>query len=319
MIIITDRVPETYIVLSTDATDENMVCKASILYLLAAMMLISGCGPNTVSQMKKAGISPLNANSVETLIIDQTLHFEARDFNANLSFHNGGMLSARNNANATDTGTWDITTENMLCLTFKTWYFGDTNCYTLYLEEDQQRYILFTKNGARYYTVKRLNASKVGRLGPKDMTKTHVTNRNTPLNSPNIQYDSDTNRSMSPSHPNRSEFKFLVASTARDCPGCDLSGLDLSESDLSDAILSKAILSGTNLHSSDLRRADLSGADLSGANLTAANLSKATLRNCNLRNADLSGANLTMADFTGSDVTGTILQATHLDRTTGIH
>ena len=56
-----------------------------------------------------------------------------------------------------------------------------------------------------------------------------------------------------------------------------------------------------------------------GGTIRAGELDGAKLGGAILSGADLSGANLTMADFTGSDVTGTIFQATHLDRTTGIH
>lgn len=297
----------------------NRQFKGSFLYLLAAMVFIASCSGNTVSQMTKAGHAPLDAKSIDTLFSGQTLHFEAHDFNANLTFHEEGTLSARNTSHETDNGTWELTAEDMLCLRFKTWYFGDTKCYIIFQENDAERYTLFTANGARYYTVRPVNASKVGSLDTEIQPKSNVTYRDTTDNSPNIQYESPQAGPRSYSQPDSGEMKFLLATTARNCPACDLSGLDLSETNLVDAILSNATLSGTNFHSADLRRANLSGADLEGADLSGANLSRAKLKNCNLRKANLSGANLTMTDFTGADLTGTILQGTPLDRTTGTH
>lgn len=297
----------------------NTNSKVTRLWVLAVVIILTSCSANTVSQMKKAGNSPLDAKSIQTLFTDQTFHFEAVDFDANLTFHDRGHLSGVNQSSETDTGIWATTAEDMLCIKFTTWYFGDANCYTVFTEDDGRRYILFTRNGARYYTATPLNANKVGKSGDIAGQEESVTKNSISDNDLNTQHESRNLPSQPPSQPDSSEMKFILANTARDCPECDLSGLDLSESNLADAILSNATLSGTNFHSSDLRRAKLSGADLSGANLTDTNLSRAKLRGCNLRNADLSGANLTLTDFTGSDLTGTILQGAHLDRTTGIH
>lgn len=297
----------------------NIQFKGSALCLVTMMVFIASCSGNTVSQMTRAGHTPLDAKSIRTLYSGQTLHFEAHDFNANLTFHDGGRLSASNTSDETDNGTWNLTTEDMLCLRFNTWYFGDTKCYSTFQENDADRYILFTANGARYYTARPVNASKVGSLNTTFQPKTTVTYRDTAGNSPNIQYESPQPGPRPHSQPDSTEMKFLLATTARNCPACDLSGLDLSEANLADAILSKATLSGTNFQSADLRRANLTGADLEGADLSGANLNRAKLNNCNLRKANLSGANLTMTDLTGADLTGTILQGTLLDRTTGIH
>lgn len=297
----------------------NLCLNASIVIVLTVTTLVAGCGVQTVSQMGRTGKSPLDGETIQSRFADQALHFEAIDFDAILTFHDTGRLTARNKAGETDTGTWSTSPEDLLCLKFGKWYFGDTKCYIVYDEDDEQHYILFTKNGARYYTITNINARKVGTWTPTNTPENSVTKRITLHNSPNIQDDSHQVSISPPPRPNSSEMKFILASTSRDCPGCDLSGLDLSESNLADAILSNAALSGTNFHSSDLRRANLSGSDLSGAVLTGANLSRANLRDCNLRKADLSGANLTLTDLTGADLTGAILQDTHLDRTTGIH
>ncbi len=292
-------------------------------YFLYGSLIITitttvGCGVSTQNQMQNLGESPLDAESLYALVADNSLELTAIDFDAQIYFQENGRLSAKTISGETDSGTWDITSDKMLCLEFSKWYFGDEKCYSVFPEPDTEKYIFFTSNGARYYTGIPLTT-----IPQSLLTNTTKEKRSSYLKDRNTQPESSSNYAAAPlpvpaPAPSSEEMKHLMATTARNCPGCNLSGVELSQTDLIGANLQGANLSGANLTGTNLRRANLSGINLKGANLQRANLTGANLTKSNLQNADFTGANLIKANFTGSTTEGIILQDALLESTTGI-
>lgn len=290
---------------------------------LCILATLGGCGVSTQKQMVKKGQTPLNAESLYDLIADHSLQLTAIGFNAQLYFQKNGRMSALSFSGEKDSGKWDITTDNMLCLDFNRWYFSDLKCYSVFAGESDNTYLFFTANGARYYSAKPMTSIPQGlrEQSGKEQKKSYLQLRNAGpgSDSPTTeeQQESTPARPVAP-EPSKAEMKHLLITTARNCPACDLSGVDLSRADLIGANLAGANLAGADLSGANLRRADLTGADLRNANMKAANLPGANLSRSNLTNADLTGANLVKANLTGCATEGLILQDALLEGTTGI-
>lgn len=290
--------------------------------LATILLMIPGCSVNSRNQMIKSGQHPLGAESLYNLVSGKNLHLTAIDFDAQVYFKDNQKLAARNRAGETDTGNWDVTTDNMLCLDFDKWYYGDLRCYSVFAEPQEDSYIFFTNNGARYYTAKPLDTvpAKLISLGTGKKRTSYIKERQsipeTTAPRPAVP-EMEPAREVAAPEPSPEEMKRLMIITARNCPACDLSGVDLSNGELVGANLSGANLAGADLRGANLRRADLSGANLAGANLRAANLPGALLRRCDLTRADFSGANLIKADLTGSTTQDAIFNNALLEGTTG--
>lgn len=299
---------------------KKLLLAGTALFVLATL---GGCGVSTQKQMVNNGQTPLDAESLYTLIADHSLQLTAIDFDAQLYFQANGRMSALSTTGEKDSGKWDITTDNMLCLDFNRWYFSDLKCYSVFAEPSGNTYLFFTGNGARYYTATPMTSIPQGlrENSTKEQKKSYLELRNS--KSGNDTPTTDSPEQLSPARaavaePSKAEMKHLMITTARNCPACDLSGVDLSQAELIGANLAGANLAGANLSGANLRRADLTGADLRNANLKAANLPGANLSRSNLTNADLTGANLVKANLTGSVTEGLILQDALLEGTTGI-
>lgn len=291
-----------------------------------ALVLLSaswGCGVNSRNQMVETGRAPLDAKALYTLVAGRNLHLSAIDFDAQVLFQEKGRMSALSRTGEKDSGSWDITSDNLLCLDFSHWYFSDLKCYSVIAEEPGGPYIFFTENGARYYRAEQLATipEALKNVGVKEKRSSYLKERNSRFDqdSPATEEPAQVSAAEVPApEPSKAELKHLLANTARNCPACDLTGADLSQADLIGAKLAGAKLSGANLHGANLRRADLSGADLHDADLKAANLPGANLTGCNLTNADLTGANLIKANLTGATIKGTLLSDTLTEGTIGI-
>lgn len=283
-----------------------------------------GCAPNSQRQLVDAGRQPLSAEDLLNLVNDRALRLTAIDFDAQVLFRDGGKLTAHSRTGETDSGSWDITTDNRLCLDFRTWYFGDLQCYTVFPEKDAgSAYLFFTANGARYYTgsvepniPKDLASSDAGGASkPASYLKERRQGKTVSAESPSIGQD----QSAAPAPPpSKQELKRLTIATAKNCPGCDFSGVDFSQADLAGANLSGAKLVGADLSGANLRRANLSGADLQRAVCRGANLPGANLGNANLTLADFSGANLIHAKLNGAATKGAIFTDALTEGVTGL-
>ncbi len=287
---------------------------------ILCLFLFSGCATSSLKNAAKQGAASLNNEEIYSLVNSNTLRLVASDFDADLFFNQDGSLSASSRFMLNlDYGNWDITEDGKLCIKFGVWYYGDLNCYGVYLDGSGNDYLLFTKNGALGYTATASTGNPEQLLIKTRKDKKTVFVRSsisqgqskasprpaaTPAPAPSPVVSS-TDPDVS-----REEITHSVKSMAKDCPGCNFEDADLRQANLIGANLKDANLRGADLSRANLRRANLEGADLRGATLLSTNLPGANLKDADLTGADLTGSNLIQADFTGADLDNVILDST---------
>jgi len=304
-----------------------MYAQLSSICLLVTIALLSGCATGNQERMLQEGKTQLTAEQIFQTVSGNTLHLEAIDFNARLHFLDNGRMSSRSSGNSRDTGTWDVNSDNQLCLKFDTWYYGDERCYSM-VETGAGAYTLFTPNGARAYTATATGGdperlATAGRKKDKAYLRAKMAAGQPAADgsaaaSVTEQAPAQTPRVIPSTPPSPEEVRHTLAYMARNCPNCNLAGADLKGVDLVTANLAGANLAGADLSRANLRRANLAGANLAGAILVNTNLLGANLANCNLSNADLSGASLIKANLTGAMTEGVRLEGAQLDGVVGL-
>jgi len=290
---------------------------------MAFIFIISSCAPATLNRAERSGETKLDARTIFNLVSGNSMSLTAYDFVGTLYFGSDGRLAGVDNEKMYDTGRWDIQEQDLLCMRFRIWYYGDMKCYSLLKGDTSDSYSFFTPNGAAYYTgtlesgdIASLQKTFMAKPPPKMMRETFALEKEV-FQKPEVAPAS----SVSPPKPTQAKSastEATVRQLAKNCPGCNLSGAQLKEAVLSGALLEGANLANADLRYANLRRAKLANANLSGAQLNHANLPGADLSGCNLRNADLTGANLLLADFTGADLSGAILKNAYIENTKGI-
>lgn len=297
------------IILGSNSQTSNLlpiwwICKVKqpifFIALLFCLTLNNSCAPVSQKQYEKNDQLPLTSTQITKKIVDRNIHLESIDFDAFVLFHENMKITATTLDGDTDSGTWVVLDENLLCLKFRSWYFGDNRCYRVI--EDNNHLIFFTPNGALSYTATTISIpnNDIKQSASKD-----------PLR-PSIQKN---NRQPEQTSSETAKERFIKL--ARNCPDCNFSGVDLSGAQLNHANLAGADLSGADLTNANLRQANLTGANLSGAKLIRANLPGANLSSADLTNADLSGSNLIRANVTGATTTNTNLTGAHLESIQG--
>jgi len=291
------------------------------LQIIVLILFLTSCAPGTSSQYTNKGQSPLSSKELFVLLSGNSLQLEAVDFDATIYFEKSGTLSARDRLDNTDTGKWDISSENHLCLKFSIWYYGDTKCYSVFKNDKPDSFSLFTENGARYYSAEYMAGN------PKNLAKqTHKTGKKKFVREQlarDLQNGDAQNSSITSSPPpppssfSNTENSGDIVRLAQNCPDCNLAGVNLRNAHLVGANLAGADLSGADLTGANLRRADLTGADLSGATLVTTNLAGARMVDCNLSNADLTGSNLIKAKLDGATTTGATFTKAHMESIEG--
>ncbi len=298
-----------------------------LLYMLIFCLpfVITGCGPPTSKNAARQDYTELNAEQIYALVAGNSLILSSYDFSGTVYFDESGQLGGVDNFDQKDTGRWDISDKNQLCLKFRLWYFGDIKCYTVFNNQQAERLTFFTPNGAAYYTammVKGDPAALAGQLkkeAPAKSMRQQLADQQKPPTSPaEAQPAPEKSREIAISSSTAGDTGETVKRLAGNCPGCNMAGIDMKEANLIKANLQGADLSGADLRYANLRRANLIGANLQNARLSHANLPGADLSNANLKNADLSGANLLLTNFTGADVSGTIFTNANLEKTIGL-
>ncbi len=274
------------------------------IQFIVLILFLNGCTPGTRNQLIEKEQYPLTAEQLFTTVADNSLHLASIDFDAILYFQQNGVLSAIDRLDNMDTGKWDITNENEICLKFRIWYYGDSKCYSVFHAQKPDSFIFFTKNGAKYYSAEymagdpRNLAKQIHNTEKKKYLRNDLANK--------AQGGQGLNSTQAQSAPD-------IIQLARNCPGCNLAGSNLNKAHLVGANLAGANLSGADLSEANLRRADLTGADLSGAKCITTNLAGATLIDSNLSGADLTGSNLIKAKLNGATTEGTIFTGAHLE------
>ncbi len=286
------------------------------IQFISLILLLNSCTPETRNHLIKKGQHPLSAEQLFTTVAGNSLHLEAIDFDAVLYFQKNGALSAIDRLNNMDTGKWDITNDNELCLKFRIWYYGDSKCYSVFPDQKQDSFVFFTRNGAKYYSAEYMAAD------PRNLAdQLHKTDKKRFVRKDLAEKSQNDNgmNSIKPSPPSipvissTTEESPNLAHLARDCPDCNLAGVNLNKAQLIGANLAGADLTGADLSGANLRRANLTGANLSGARCIAANLAGAILVDSNLSDADFSGSNLIKAKLNGATINRTIFTGAHLE------
>lgn len=305
--------------------------KTVIPLIFIALLILSGCAASSLSTAEKKGARPLNAEEIFTLVSDNTLHMVASDFDAQVFCSQDGSLSAKSIVSSVlDNGSWDIKSDDKLCIKFTVWYYGDVNCYSVYQDGETNRYLLFTSNGALAFTVTVATGNsqhlKIKAQKEKDTTFLRSSLKQNQGSKPYRTAPVTSSEPVSLPDPvtvsgpgaSREEIRHTVKSMAKDCPDCNLEEADLRKADLVAANLKGANLRGADLSRANLRRANLEGADLSGATLLSANMPGANLKGANLTGADFTGSNLIHADFTDAATDNIILENTLTEGVKGL-
>ncbi|MGB5233462.1 MAG: pentapeptide repeat-containing protein [Desulfoprunum sp.] len=304
-----------------------MYAQLSSICLLATIALLSGCATGNQERMLQEGKTQLTAEQIFQSVSGNTLHLKAIDFNARVHFLDSGRMAGRSSGNSHDTGTWDVNSDNQLCLKFDTWYYGDERCYSM-VETGADIYALFTSNGARAYTATAAEGdpeklATAGRKKDKAYLRAKMADGRPKAGGGSAAAETEPAPAQPPRvipspPPSPEEVRHTLAYMAKNCPNCNLAGADLKGVDLITANLAGANLAGADLSRANLRRANLAGANLAGAILVNANLLEANLANCNMSNADLSGASLIKANLTGAMTEGVRLEGAQLDGVVGL-
>ncbi len=311
----------------------------NIAFCLCLVLLFSlaGCaGRINLEEATKTGANQLSAANIETLVTGNSLHMVAWDksIEADIEFSENGKLNAINSVGEKTFGRWSTDDEgHKLCMKFKFWDNGATNCYKVF--KDKDHYLLFNNDGTLAntfvperevaYTLADTNAGVLA-LPPPGSTTRKVRRKSTkaPVEEPVTEAKEagllstitfgliggadDDEPEEEPEV--RQEFipapQILAKTLSKqhqqlldtdECPGCNLSGIDFTGSKLKGVNLEGADLSGANL-----QEVNLKGANLKGANLQSARLADAILIGVDLENADLSDANLHWADLSKANL-----------------
>ena len=278
----------------------EILCYVSFVFLV----VLNGCMPVTMNNLIADGKSSLSEKELHELVASRNLHLEAIDFDAKVQYLPGGTLLATSRNGGDDKGKWSVSDNDQLCMKFNVWYFGDLRCYKLFKEND--KYVFFTSNGARYYTGT-ASPRNGDAVSSQPETESEMSKKKVPEQGGNVV-----------TVLSKAERAHALLSLARNCPACNFAGVDLRGAQLVAANLPGANLSGADLRVANLRRANLAGANLSGAKLNQTNLAGADLTDCDLRNADLTGSNLIRANVTGAKLSGALFSGAHLESIQGL-
>lgn len=295
------------------------------LGIVLSALLLSACGPSTVSQLTKTtGASRLTAEEILLMAKGNTLSVQGHQVNSYLYFDASGDIFGLDIYNNKDAGRWDVSEEGELCFKMDEWWLGKLRCFPVY--HDGRKYYLFNSSEVLELTADHLEGDRknlyfVRKKSSKSFLST-VSEEKAVGNSPSTataeQPGEISAGNASAGAPSDEEMKATVQGVARDCPGCNLVGANLAGADLIGAKLQGANLSGANLGKANLRRADLREADLRNADLSYANMPGADLRGSDLTNAVFKGANLIRANFTGAITAGANFDGALLEGAEGL-
>ncbi len=313
---------------------------------LALLLTLTACaGRISLEEATKAGAKQLSADNIDTLVAGNSLHMVSWDksIEADIDFSESGKLNAINSVGEDTFGRWTTDDDkHMLCMKFKFWGEGATNCYKVFKSDDH--YLLFNNDGTLAntfipeheveYTMADLNAGVLAQP-PQGTTTKKQKKKRVKKKAPEPEQEKggllsaltfglvggDDGEAEEPEAEVRKEYvpapmvvkeKILSEPHQKlldtgECPGCNLSGVDLTGTKLKGANLEGADLSGANL-----QEVNLKGANLKGANLQSARLADAILIKVDFENADLSDANLHWADLSKANLKNANMERAYL-------
>ena len=289
------------------------------LILLIMAIIVPGCSTKNTEETDKAidvSAAPQNrllGNEIQRLLSNNTITMHESGTKATIEMYGNGKLYAVKSKTEKNDGRWAVE-EDLLCLQFRRWGYGDKICYTV--TKDGNEYSLAMKTGLKsgFFTVKQ----GVEHSAPSSTKKTRTKRQTASATAPDVIIDEPLaaetpGPSIQESSPNsynpqsvKSDLRMIYRNMSRNCPGCSLANIDLSGADLPGANLAGANLKNSNLNKANLNRANLKGTILTGTNLTDANLAGADLAGANLERANLTGTNLERANLHGANINGAI-------------
>ncbi|MGE4559775.1 MAG: pentapeptide repeat-containing protein [Desulfobulbus sp.] len=297
----------------------------AFLSILLGGLVFAGCAPTTVdSLVKKQGAKQMSGHEVMQLVKGNTLQLQAFNEDAHLYFDSSGKIFAQSGLDTEkDKGRWDVGEDGALCFRMEKWWYGDLRCYSVY-DVDNGRYRLATANGVLRYSVMPEDGDSKAIYRADNETKKSLRRSLRKAEQQKEIASRKANRrpglieETAPGQYAARDTEAILASMAKDCPGCNFAGANLRSADLIQAQLAGADLHGADLTMANLRRADLQKANLQKAMLVYANLPGANLRGADLRGAKLKGANLIKADLTGAKLEGADLTEVLKEGTKGL-
>ncbi len=320
----------------------------NIKITLCIVLLVSLCGCANRINLDGAiesGAKQLSADNIETVVSGNSLHMVSwdRSVEADISFQENGKLNALNSVGEKTFGRWTTDDEkNQLCMQFKYWGDGATNCFRVF--KDNDRFLLFNNDGTLAntfvperevsYTQADTNAGVLALPPPGSNTKKISKQKRAEKSAPTAPAepaekggllstltfgvlgggadhekpgaDQVIRKEFVPAEKELSQAHQQLVDSG-ECPGCDLSGIDLTGTKLKGVNLEGADLSGANL-----QEVNLKGANLKGANLRSARLTDAILIKADLEDADLSDANLHWADLSRANLKNANMERAYL-------
>ncbi|MDR9501916.1 MAG: hypothetical protein RI601_08995, partial [Desulfurivibrionaceae bacterium] len=128
--------------------------KIPLLFALLLLFSLAGCaGRINLDQARQAGARQLSADNINTLVAGNSLHMVSwsKADEADIDFSEKGTLNAINSLGEKTHGRWTTDRDqNTLCLKFKFWGDGATNCFRVF--KDEEHYLLFNNDGTLAHT-----------------------------------------------------------------------------------------------------------------------------------------------------------------------
>ncbi len=111
--------------------------KRVVLWSVVVLTLAAGVGCETTEEaLKESGVPALNSNAIKALFSDKTVNGVNKKGTKWVIYYDpSGEVRGRaqwTGGSETDSGTWEATQDDMICLQFKKWRDGKLRCWQLY-------------------------------------------------------------------------------------------------------------------------------------------------------------------------------------------
>lgn len=111
---------------------------------LSAVLALSACS-SLEKDLKESGAKPMTKGEIKTLYADKTVNGVSENgSNWVVYFDPSGEVRGRSNwsgGSDKDSGTWQATEDDMICIQFRKWQNGRLRCWQLYLVDGKLTYI----------------------------------------------------------------------------------------------------------------------------------------------------------------------------------
>lgn len=112
-----------------------MKMNTSFALIIGLALAVSAC-ESTEEEMADAGTAPMSASEIRAYVADKTAYGTTENGSKfAIYYDSSGEVRGKSNGSwgsSSDTGTWTVTNDDMLCLQFKKWRDGANRCWQLY-------------------------------------------------------------------------------------------------------------------------------------------------------------------------------------------